>query len=273
MVERTWKRPREKTLLDSLLRVAGVYTAYEKWLAQQVKGNSVPEHIGIILDGNRRWAWERALKAKDGHSVGARVGEEVLDWCLEYGIKTLTLYTFSTENFDRPTEEVNAVLKIVEQEARKLQGDSRLHSQRVRVKALGRIDLLPEGLRSVLTDLENETKDYDEHFLNVAIAYTGRAEIVDATKKIVEDVTQGNITLKQIDEDTFRKYLYTAHLPNPNPDLVIRTSGEERLSGFLLWQSAYSELVFVDVYWPEFRRIDFLRAIRLYQRRNRRFGR
>jgi tritrans,polycis-undecaprenyl-diphosphate synthase [geranylgeranyl-diphosphate specific] len=260
-------------LLDNLLKVVGAYTAYEKWLAQQVRGQSVPEHVGIILDGNRRWAWERALKAKDGHSVGAKVGEEVLDWCLEYGIKTLTLYTFSTENFDRPSEEVNAVLKIVEEEARKLQRDSRLHSQRVRVKALGRIDLLPEGLRNVLTDLENETKEYDGHFLNVAIAYTGRAEIVDATKKIVEDVNQGHITLKQIDEDTFRKYLYTAHLPNPNPDLVIRTSGEERLSGFLLWQSAYSELVFVDVYWPEFRRIDFLRAIRLYQRRNRRFGR
>ena len=260
-------------MLDNLLRTAGVYRTYEKWLTQQVKGRPMPEHIGIILDGNRRWAGERALHAYDGHTVGAKVGEEVLDWCLEYGIKTLTLYTFSTENFDRPSEEVNAVLKIVEEEAEKLRKDKRLHSQRVRVKALGRIDLLPEGLRNVLLELENETKDYDGHFLNVAIAYTGRAEIVDATKKIVEDIGQGNITLKQIDEDTFHKYLYTAHLPNPNPDLVIRTSGEERLSGFLLWQSAYSELVFVDVYWPEFRRIDFLRAIRLYQRRTRRFGR
>jgi tritrans,polycis-undecaprenyl-diphosphate synthase [geranylgeranyl-diphosphate specific] len=260
-------------MLDSLLKIAGVYTAYEKWLTDQIKDHPMPEHVGIILDGNRRWAWERALKPKDGHSVGARVGEEVLDWCLEYGIKTLTLYTFSTENFDRPGEEVNAVLKIVEEEAQKLRKDKRLHSQRVRVKTLGRIDLLPESLKNVLMELENETKDYDGHFLNVAIAYTGRAEIVDATKKIVEDVSQGNITLKQVDEDTFDKYLYTAHLPNPNPDLVIRTSGEERLSGFLLWQSAYSELVFVDVYWPEFRRIDFLRAIRLYQRRNRRFGR
>lgn len=260
-------------MLDSLLKTAGVYTAYEKWLAQQVKGNPMPEHVGIILDGNRRWAWEKSLKPSEGHTVGAKVGEEVLDWCLEYGIKTLTLYTFSTENFDRPSEEVSAVLKIVEEEAEKLRKDKRLHSQHVRVKALGRIDLLPEGLRNVLTELENETKDYDGHFLNVAIAYTGRAEIVDATKKIAEDVHQGNITLQDIDEDTFRKYLYTAHLPNPNPDLVIRTSGEERLSGFLLWQSAYSELVFVDVYWPEFRRIDFLRAIRLYQRRSRRFGR
>src|SRR5206468_5389903 len=142
----------------------------EKWLAQQVKANSVPAHSGIILDGNRRWAWERALKAKDGHSVGARVGEEVLDWCLEYGIKTLTLYTFSTENFERPSEEVNAVLKIVEEEARKLRKDNRLHSQRVRVKALGRIDLLPEGLRSVLTELENETENYDGQFPKVSIS-------------------------------------------------------------------------------------------------------
>ncbi len=182
----------------------------------------------------------------------------MLDWCLEYGIKTLTLYTFSTENFDRPAEEVNAVLKLVEEEARKLGRDKRLHTQKVRVKALGRTDLLPESLQDALKKLEDETSQYSGHFLNIAIAYTGRAEIVDATN---------------IDEGIFHKYLYTAHLPNPNPDLVIRTSGEERLSGFLLWQAAYSELVFVDVYWPEFRRIDFLRAIRLYQRRYRRFGR
>ncbi len=260
-------------MLDRLLRTVGVYTAYEKWLTQQVKGRHMPEHVGIILDGNRRWAWQRALTPYDGHYIGAKVGEEVLNWCLEFGIRTLTLYTFSTENFARSSQEVNAVLKIVEEEARKLGKDKRLHTHGVRVKALGRIDLLPESLREVLVQLENETRHYDEHFLNVAIAYAGRAEIVDATKKIVEDVNQGHLSLQQIDEDVFRKYLYTAHLPNPNPDLVIRTSGEERLSGFLLWQSAYSELVFVDVYWPEFRRIDFLRAIRLYQMRHRRFGR
>ncbi|OLD00975.1 di-trans,poly-cis-decaprenylcistransferase [archaeon 13_1_20CM_2_54_9] len=260
-------------MLDRMLRLAGVYTAYEKWLTQQVKGQQMPEHVGIILDGNRRWAWQKALTPNDGHSVGAKVGEEVLNWCLDLGIKTLTLYTFSTENFERPSEEVNAVLKIVEEEASKLRRDQRLHSQRVRVKVLGKIDLLPSSLRDVLVQLENETRNYDGHFLNVAIAYTGRAEIVDATKKIVEAVYQGSLSADQIDEDIFHKYLYTAHLPNPYPDLVVRTSGEERLSGFLLWQAAYSELVFVDVYWPEFRKIDFLRAIRLYQRRHRRFGR
>ncbi len=171
---------------------------------------------------------ENALRPNDGHTIGAKVGEEVLDWCLEYGIKTLTLYTFSTENFDRPAEEVNAVLKLVEEEARKLGRDKRLHTQKVRVKALGRTDLLPESLQDALKKLEDETSQYDGHFLNIAIAYTGRAEIVDATKKIVDDVYQGHLRPQDID---------------------------------------------VDVYWPEFRRIDFLRAIRLYQRRYRRYGR
>ena len=260
-------------MIDSLLRIAGVYKAYERYLNEQIKRQPFPEHIGIILDGNRRWAAEKDRMSMEGHWAGAKVGEQVLDWCLEYGIKTLTLYTFSTENFSRPSEEVNTILKIVEEEITKLGKDKRLHSEKVRVKAIGRTDLLPESLQDVFKRLEDETSHYDGHFLNLAIAYTGRAEIVDATKKIVEDVHQGNLSPHQIDEDTFHKYLYTAHLPNPNPDLVIRTSGEERLSGFLLWQSAYSELVFVDVYWPEFRKIDFLRAIRLYQMRHRRFGR
>ena len=261
-------------MIDSLLRFAGVYKAYSKYLDEQVKrGGKMPEHVGIILDGNRRWANEKSLVSTDGHWAGAKVGELVLDWCLEYGIKTLTLYTFSTENFARPTEEVKTILSIVEEEVKKLEKDTRLHSQKVRVKAIGRTDLLPDTLQDVFKRLEDQTGKYDGHFLNLAIAYTGRAEIVDATKKIVEDVNQGNLSPQHIDEDTFHKYLYTAHLPNPNPDLVIRTSGEERLSGFLLWQSAYSELVFVDVYWPEFRKIDFLRAIRLYQMRHRRFGR
>ena len=233
----------------------------------------MPEHVGIILDGNRRWAWEKQLTIEDGHFMGAKVGEELLDWTVELGIKTLTLYVFSTENFERQSDKVKGLLKLIEGEARRLGSDRRLHSNMVRVKILGRTDLLPNSLQEALVDIEKSTKNYSHHFLNVAIAYTGRAEIVDATKKIIEDVNQGVLSSQQLDEDTFMKYLYTAHLPNPNPDLVIRTSGEERLSGFLLWQSAYSELVFVDVYWPGFRKIDFLRALRLYQRRHRRFGR
>ncbi len=233
----------------------------------------MPEHVGIILDGNRRWAFEKQLTIEDGHFMGAKVGEKLLDWTVELGIKTLTLYVFSTENFERQSDEVKGLLKLIEGEARRLGSDRRLHSNMVRVKILGRTDLLPDSLQEALVDIEKSTKNYSHHFLNVAIAYTGRAEIVDATKKIIEDVNQGVLSSQQLDEDTFMKYLYTSHLPNPNPDLVIRTSGEERLSGFLLWQSAYSELVFVDVYWPGFRKIDFLRALRLYQRRHRRFGR
>lgn len=213
------------------------------------------------------------MTIEDGHFMGARVGEKLLDWTVELGIKTLTLYVFSTENFERQSDEVKGLLKLIEGEARRLGSDRRLHSNMVRVKILGRTDLLPDSLQEALVDIEKSTKNYSNHFLNVAVAYTGRAEIVDATKKIIEDVNQGVLSSQQLDEDTFMKYLYTAHLPNPNPDLVIRTSGEERLSGFLLWQSAYSELVFVDVYWPGFRKIDFLRALRLYQRRHRRFGR
>jgi tritrans,polycis-undecaprenyl-diphosphate synthase [geranylgeranyl-diphosphate specific] len=233
----------------------------------------MPEHVGIILDGNRRWAFEKQLTIEDGHFMGAKVGEKLLDWTVELGIKTLTLYVFSTENFERQSDEVKGLLKLIEGEARRLGSDRRLHSNMVRVKILGRTDLLPDSLQEALVDIEKSTKSYSHHFLNVAIAYTGRAEIVDATKKIIEDVNQGVLSSQQLDEETFMKYLYTSHLPNPNPDLVIRTSGEERLSGFLLWQSAYSELVFVDVYWPGFRKIDFLRALRLYQRRHRRFGR
>ena len=260
-------------MLDRLLRSAGVYAVYEEWLTRQVKALPMPEHVGIILDGNRRWAWEKQLTIEDGHFMGAKVGEKLLDWTVELGIKTLTLYVFSTENFERQSDEVKGLLKLIEGEARRLGSDRRLHSNMVRVKILGRTDLLPDSLQEALVDIEKSTKNYSNHFLNVAVAYTGRAEIVDATKKIIEDVNQGVLSSQQLDEDTFMKYLYTAHLPNPNPDLVIRTSGEERLSGFLLWQSAYSELVFVDVYWPGFRKIDFLRALRLYQRRHRRFGR
>src|SRR3989475_11391217 len=139
--------PGTRLMINSLLRIAGVYKTYEKYLIQQIKYGPMPQHIGIILDGNRRWATEKALNSTDGHWAGAKVGEEVLDWCLEYGIKTLTLYTFSTENFSRPSEEVNSILKIVEEETRKLGRDSRLHSQKVRVKAIGRTDLLPETLQ------------------------------------------------------------------------------------------------------------------------------
>jgi tritrans,polycis-undecaprenyl-diphosphate synthase [geranylgeranyl-diphosphate specific] len=172
----------------------------------------------------------------------------------------------------RPSEEVATIMRIIEDEARRLITDPRIHERRVHVKAIGRLELLPASLRAVLEEVEKTTEVYDQHYLNIAVAYGGRAEIVDAAKRIIDEVQDGTLDAHAVDEDVFRKYLYTSHLPNPYPELIIRTSGEERLSGFLIWQAAYSEFVFLDVYWPEFRRIDLLRAVRTYQRRRRRFG-
>jgi tritrans,polycis-undecaprenyl-diphosphate synthase [geranylgeranyl-diphosphate specific] len=259
-------------MLPTLLKTIGAYTFYEKWLEGVITSEELPKHVGIILDGNRRWGFERYGDQLNGHFYGAKTGEDFLEWCLDLGIRTVTLYVFSTENFRRPREEVDTVLSLIEDEARKLITDSRIHENKVHVKAIGRLELLPESLRSVLEKLENATADYDEHYLNIAVAYGGRAEIVDAAKRIIDEVQNGVLDKKSVDEDIFTKYLYTSHLPNPYPELIIRTSGEERLSGFLIWQAAYSEFVFLDVYWPEFRRIDLLRAVRTYQRRKRRFG-
>jgi tritrans,polycis-undecaprenyl-diphosphate synthase [geranylgeranyl-diphosphate specific] len=260
-------------MLRGILEAVGVYKVYEEWLLGQVKKVEMPKHIGVILDGNRRWASERSLNFIEGHKLGARRGENFLGWCLDLGIKTVTVYVFSAENFRRPESEVKNILSLIERQAMRLESDEKIHEKRVRVKALGRLEYLPEDLREILEKVEYATKKYDQHYLNIAVAYGGRAEIVDAAKKIAEDVRDRTVALDQIDEDFFMKYLYTAHLPNPYPDLIIRTSGEERLSGFLLWQSAYSELCFIDVWWPEFRKIDLLRAIRTYQKRLRRFGR
>ncbi len=240
---------------------------------KQIKGKPLPQHVAVILDGNRRWARKRGLPPWLGHEKGAQKVEELLDWCLELGIKTITIFAFSTENFQRNSREVNELFKIFHKYLSKAINDERIHRYGVHVKAIGRVHLLPPYLQQVIKELEEKTKNYSNYYLNIAIAYGGRAEIVDAVKKICRDVLKGKLDVDSIDEDTIKKYLYTAHLPNPEPDLVIRTSGEERISNFLLFQIAYSELVFLDVYWPEFRKIDFLRAIRTYQQRQRRFGR
>jgi len=260
-------------MLRGFLEATGVYKIYEKWLLDQVKSREMPQHIGIILDGNRRWAVGRLLPQWKGHEWGAKKAEDFLEWCLELGIQTVTAYVFSTENLQRSRSEVDRIFEILEQEAKTLDGDGRLRENQVRVKAIGRIELLPERVQNLIAKIEDQTKNHNKHFLNIAIAYGGRAEIVDAARKIAQDLDRGKISPNDIDEESFRDYLYTAHLPNPYPDLIIRTSGEERLSGFLLWQSAYSELCFLDVYWPEFRKIDLLRAIRIYQKRKRTYGR
>jgi len=260
-------------MLRSLLEATGVYKIYEKWLKDQVMSDEMPQHIGVILDGNRRWAIEQSLPKWEGHLWGGRKAEAFLEWCLELGIQTVTAYAFSTENFQRSRKEVERIFEVVEREAERLEGDDRLRENQVRVKVIGRTELLPETLQKLIAKIEDQTRNHDKHFLNVAIAYGGRAEIVDAARKIAQDLDIGKISPNDINEESFRDYLYTAHLPNPYPDLIIRTSGEERLSGFLLWQSAYSELCFLDVYWPEFRKIDLLRAIRIYQKRKRTYGR
>ncbi len=259
-------------VLKRLLSVIGAYKLYERWLWRQVKAGEKLEHIAIVLDGNRRWASENELNPWLGHRKGADKVEQLLDWCDRLNVKFVTLYTFSTENFRRSPQEVEEIMRIAEGKFRKLLTNERIHRKKVHVKIIGRVGLLPEGLQQLIADVEKATAGYDGQFLNFAFAYGGRAEIVDAAKIIAEKVKTGELNVVDVDEDTFAKYLYTSHMTKQDPDLIIRTSGEERLSGFLLWQSAYSELCFLDVYWPDFRVIDLLRAIRTFQNRKRRYG-
>ena len=259
-------------MIEGLLSLLGIYKAYEKWLWFLVKEGKKPEHIAIILDGNRRWASDKSLIPWIGHRHGANKIDELMDWCLELDAKFITLYAFSTENFCRPQKEVEEIMKLIKEKLLSVLDNERIHENKIRVKAIGRIDSLPKPIQEVIHRVEEKTKQYSEGILNVALAYGGRAEIVDATKKIAEKVKKNELKTEDINEQVFENHLYTAHMPKQDADLIIRTSGEERLSGFLSWQSAYSELCFVDVNWPGFRRIDLLRAVRTYQRRKRRFG-
>jgi tritrans,polycis-undecaprenyl-diphosphate synthase [geranylgeranyl-diphosphate specific] len=259
-------------VLKKLLSTIGAYKLYERWLWHQVKNGEKMEHIAIILDGNRRWASENDLNPWLGHKKGAETVEQLLEWCDKLNVKIVTLYTFSTENFRRSPQEVEEIMRIAEEKFRKLLTNERIHRNKVHVKVIGRVNLLPENLQQLIADVEKATANYDGQFLNFAFAYGGRAEIVDAAKIIAEKVKNGELDVGDVDESTFEKYLYTSHMPKQDPDLILRTSGEERLSGFLLWQSAYSELCFLDVYWPDFRLIDLLRTIRTFQKRKRRYG-
>lgn len=204
--------------------------------------------------------------------MGADNAEQVLEWCHDLHIKAVTLYVLSTENLQRPPDELKELYEVVERKLKELLNDERIHRYKIKVKALGRRELLPDSIKDLLQNLESTTQDYQGHFLSIAIAYGGRTEILDGVREIAQKVKIGKLNPDEINQKTVESHLYTAHLPNPEPELIIRTSGEERLSGFLLWQAAYSELVFTDVYWPDFRKIDLMRAIRTYQRRNRRFG-
>jgi tritrans,polycis-undecaprenyl-diphosphate synthase [geranylgeranyl-diphosphate specific] len=232
----------------------------------------MPKHIAIILDGNRRWAKRNLIMKLEGHFRGADAVEKLLDWCEELNIKIITLYVLSSENLSRQDEELDYLYDLINERLLKLYNDPRIHKNRMKVKAIGSIELLPDFLRDILNKLEEDTKDYDNHYLNIAIAYGGQNELVDAIKKIGSRIKDGSLDVNQIDKDVIESSLYTSHLPQSSPDMILRTSGEKRLSGFLLWQSAYSELVFMDIYWPEFRKIDLMRAIRTFQKRGRRLG-
>jgi tritrans,polycis-undecaprenyl-diphosphate synthase [geranylgeranyl-diphosphate specific] len=260
------------TMLDSVLRMVGVYRLYENRLKSQVEKGSIPGHVGIILDGNRRWAANHGFPTELGHEEGANRAEQLLDWCHELGIRTVTLYVLSTENLERDPDEVRELFSLIEERLDKLLNDERIHRYQVKVKAIGHLELLPDSIRRLLSDIERRTEGYSSHYLNIAIAYGGRVEITDMVRSVAYDVKRGALSPEQITEETIARRLYTAYLPNQEPDLIIRTSGEERMSGFMLWQGAYSELVFMDVFWPSFRKIDLMRAIRTYQRRTRRYG-
>ena len=227
-----------------------------------------PRHVAIIMDGNGRWAKRKGFPKIAGHRAGAKSVEETIKAAREAGIEILTLYTFSTENWKRPKKEVDSLMKLLETYLDK--ESERLAKKDIRIKAIGRIEGLPEGVRDKIKKIENRTKDNKGLLLNLALNYGGRPEITDAAKKIAEEVKAGKLSPEDISEEVFEKYLYTKDIPDP--DLLIRTSGEMRLSNFLLWQLSYSEIYVTDTLWPDFRKKDLEKAIIEYQKRERRYG-
>jgi len=247
-----------------------VYNAYERKLQQDIKKFPVPHHIAIIMDGNRRFAEKIGLSRAEGHERGKEKVDDVLDWAREIGVKVVTVYALSSENLNRSDEEVEELMDLFERAFREAGDDEKVHKYRIRIRAIGNLPNLPERVRKSIHYAEERTKDYTDYQYNVAVSYGGRQEIINAIRKIAKEIKIGNIEIDDVNEELVSSFLYTADLPDP--DLILRTSGEERISNFLLWQLAYSELYFTDVYWPEFRKIDFLRAIRDYQKRKRKYG-
>ena len=231
----------------------------------------MPKHVAIIMDGNRRYSKIQGnMEVIKGHEIGVDTLEKVLDWSIDLGIEIVTAYAFSTENFNRPQKEVEGLMDLFFKNFKKIVDHEKIHKNKVKVKVVGRTELLPDNVREAIREAEESTAMYNERLFNLAIGYDGRLEIVDAIKKIYKQVEDGEISIDDVDEELVSKNLYTGGLEDPS--LIIRTSGEERLSGFLLWQSSYSELYFCDSLWPELRKVDYLRAIRDYQARDRRFG-
>lgn len=226
----------------------------------------VPKHIGIILDGNRRFAKRLMAKPWKGHEWGYEKIKKTMDWCKEFDIRELTLYAFSIENFNRPKDEFEYLMNLFEKAFIELKNEKE-RVQNVCVRFIGRIQMFPEKVQKAMHELMESTKDNAPFKINFAMAYGGRAEIIDATKKIAEQVKEGRLDINKINEEVFSHNLYL----ESNPDLIIRTS-ERRLSGFLTWQSVYSEIIFVDKLWPEFEKEDFISCLEDYKNRERRYG-
>ncbi len=246
-----------------------VYGAYERRLMGALDRDRIPRHVGVMLDGNRRWAAAQGMSSAHGHQAGAEKIEDFLGWCDEVGVEVVTLWLLSTDNLARPAGELDPLLRIIEETVTDLasHGTWRLHP-------VGALDLLPATTAEKLKAAEDATSARTGLLVNIAVGYGGRREVVDAVRALIADAAAKGLTLDElateVDVDHIAEHLYTAG--QPDPDLVIRTSGEQRLSGFLLWQSAHSEFYFCEAYWPAFRKVDFLRALRSYAIRGRRFG-
>jgi short-chain Z-isoprenyl diphosphate synthase len=255
--------------------LAALYRIYERRLVRQVATQPVPRHVGVILDGNRRHGRQHQMTdPREVYTAGADKLDDLLAWCVELKIPAVTLWVLSTDNLARKPQEVNGILAAIETKMRKLATAPQIHRQRVRVRAIGSLDLLPPATAAAVQAAEAATEGYDGLQLTIAAAYGGRQEITDAVQSFLrEQLVKGQTLAEVIDMVTAEavgRHMYSPDLPDP--DLIIRTSGEIRLSGFLLWQSTSSEFYFSEVNWPAFRKIDFLRAIRSYQNRSRRYG-
>jgi tritrans,polycis-undecaprenyl-diphosphate synthase [geranylgeranyl-diphosphate specific] len=239
-------------------------------LEREIHQHPCPRSIGIIMDGNRRWASLHGEKPWFGHRLGKEKVRDLLDWCKRFRIRGVVLYAFSVENFSRPRSEIDEIMKLMKQGFDELASDPLISREGIRVRVIGRKNLLPEEVQQSIRTVEDISRDNDAYDLTFAIAYGGRDEIIDACRSIAAKVRSGMLEPSAIDEETVSNHLYAAI---DDPDLIIRTSGEQRLSNFLPWQSVYSELHFTSTFWPAFRYIDFLRSLRAYQRRDRRIGR
>jgi short-chain Z-isoprenyl diphosphate synthase len=246
-----------------------VYRLYERRLERRLSPSAIPRHVGVMCDGNRRWARSAGMTdVSGGHQKGADKIFELLEWCQECGVEVVTLWLLSTDNLSRPASELEPLLRIIEEAVRELVGGG------WRINPVGALDLLPAETARALKDAGEVTAGRGGLLVNVAVGYGGRREIADAVRSLLQAHATKGTTIEELagilDVEHIAEHLYTAG--QPDPDLVIRTSGEQRLGGFLLWQSAQSEFYFCDAYWPAFRRVDFLRALRSYAARNRRFG-